>query len=65
MTVAHEMDVEEINLLQCEVESETVQIVKKVAAEKRKAVKLVEAENILKLAKLRADTEAVNADNRA
>jgi hypothetical protein len=58
MTVQHNIDVEEITLIQCQVESETRQNILKIAANKRNIVKMIDAENILALAKLRSDTDA-------
>jgi len=54
MTAQHDIDVEEINLIQTTVEMETKQIVSKIAADKRKAVKIIQADNIRALAELRA-----------
>ena len=44
---------------------ETKQTIKKIDAEKKKAIKIIQAENILKLAKLRAETDAINIDLEA
>ena len=55
MTYQHNLDVEEINLVQTGVEVETHQKVKEIEAKKRQACKIIEAENTKHLAQVRAE----------
>lgn len=54
MTYQHNQDVEEINLLQTEIEMETTQKLKEIAANQRQACRVIAAENIKHLAEIRS-----------
>ena len=50
MSKQHEKDVEEINLLQANIEGETIEKLQEISAYKRQSCKIIQAENIKTLA---------------
>ena len=55
MTCQHDIDVEEIQLIQAKIEGETEQLIKSVNAYRKQNVKKIEADNIKALAARRAE----------
>ena len=61
----HDIDVEEIRQINETVEEETDMQTSKIGAEKRKAVVIAEADNIKKLAEIKANIMAVQTRTKA
>ena len=61
----HDIDVEEIRQINETVEEETDMQTSKISAEKRKAVVIAEADNIKKLAEIKANIMAVQTRTKA
>ena len=65
MTCQHDIDVEEIQLIQAKIEGETEQLVKSINAYKKQNIKKIDADNIKALAARRAEEKAVQVRNEA
>lgn len=65
MTKQHEIDVAEIDMIQNEITLETDLIVKEIKAYKEQSIKIIEANNVLKLAKLRSEATATKVVKQA
>jgi hypothetical protein len=59
MTCQHDIDVEEIQLIQAKIEGETEQLIKSINAYKKQNIKKIDADNIKALAARRAEEKAV------
>lgn len=65
MTCQHDIDVEEIQLIQAKIEGETEQLIKSINAYKKQNIKKIDADNIKALAARRAEEKAVQVKNEA
>ena len=65
MTCQHDIDVEEIQLIQAKIEGETEQLIKSINAYKKQNIKKIDADNIKALAARRAEEKAVQVRNEA